>query len=82
MLGMVTNNIAGIQTMLQTQSISDILASSHWVPSAAKDILLKALSDPTVVTGVQTKLQANVSQLINLGTTYAKDVGNLAINFL
>lgn len=82
MLGMVTNNIAGIQTVLQTQSISDIVASSHRIPGAAKDILLKALADPTVVAGVQTKLQANVSQLMNLGTTYAKDIGNLAINFL
>lgn len=82
MLGMVTNNISGIQTMLQTQSISDIVATSHWIPSAAKDILLKALADPTVVAGVQTKLQGNVSQLMNLGTTYAKDIGNLAINFL
>lgn len=82
MLAMVTNNISGIQTMLQTQSISDIVASSHRVPSAAKEILLKALADPTVVAGVQTKLQGNVSQLMNLGTTYAKDIGNLAINFL
>ena len=82
MLGMVTNNISGIQTILQTQSISTIVASSHRIPSAAKEILLKALADPTVVAGVQTKLQGNVSQLMNLGTTYAKDIGNLAINFL
>jgi predicted PurR-regulated permease PerM len=82
MLGMVTNNIAGIQSVLQTQSISDLVASSHRVPSAAKDVLLKALADPTVVAWVQTKLQSNVSQLMNLGTTYAKDIWNLAINFL
>lgn len=82
MLGMVTNNISGIQTMLQTQSISDIVAASHRIPGSAKEILLKALADPTVVAGVQTKLQSNVSQLMNLGTTYAKDIGNLAINFL
>lgn len=82
MLGMVTNNIAGIQTLLQTQSISDIVASSHRIPGAAKDVLLKALADPTVVAGVQTKLQGNISQLMNLWTTYAKDIGNLAINFL
>ncbi|MCX6823214.1 MAG: AI-2E family transporter [candidate division SR1 bacterium] len=82
MLGMVTNNIAGIQTMLKTQSISDIIAASHWIPSAAKEILLKAMADPTVVAGVQTKLQGNISQLMNLGTNYARDIGNLAVNFL
>ncbi len=82
MLRMMTSNIAGIQALLQTQSISDIVAASHRIPGSAKEILLKALADPTVVAGVQTKLQSNVSQLMNLGTTYAKDIGNLAINFL
>ncbi|MEI7563721.1 MAG: hypothetical protein WCJ39_09120 [bacterium] len=66
LLHMVTNNIAGIQTTLQTQSVSDIVSASRWIPSAAKETLLKALADPTVVAGVQTKLQSNVSQFMNL----------------
>ena len=82
LLHMVTNNIAGIQTTLQTQSVSDIVSASRWIPSAAKETLLKALADPTVVAGVQTKLQSNVSQFMNLWTTYAKSIWNLAINFL
>lgn len=77
-----TGNIESIQNLLKTQSIADIVATSHRIPNAAKEIVLDTLSDPTIVVGVQTKLQANISQLISLWTTYAKDIGNLAVNFL
>ena len=40
------------------------------------------MSDPSVVNSTQTKLQENVSQVIAVGTTYAKDIGNLAVNFV
>lgn len=82
LINMATANIANIQALLKTTSIADIVASSNWIPWAAKEIILETLSDPNVVVGVQTKLQENVTQLINLWTTYAKDIGNLAVNFL
>ena len=66
MLTILTSNIESIQNVLKTQSIADIVASSHWIPGSAKHTLLATLSDPTVVAGVQSKLQQNVSQLINL----------------
>lgn len=66
MLNIVTNNISGIQNLLKTTSVADIVSSSHRIPGAAKKIILDMLSDPTVVAGVQSKLQTNISQLINL----------------
>lgn len=82
MLAMFTANIQDIQALLKTKTVAEIVAASPWIPWAAKDIILTTLSDPTVVAWVQTKVQANISQIINLGTTYAKDIGNLAVNFL
>lgn len=82
MLNILTANIASIQELLKTQSIADIVAGMHRIPVSAKKIIMDMFTDPTIVTGVQSKLQQNITQLMNIGTTYAKDIGNLAVNFL
>ncbi|MEI7918711.1 MAG: hypothetical protein WCH65_00400 [bacterium] len=52
----------------------------HWLPSALKTALLDSFSNPAVVNGVQSQLQQNISQIVNLGTTYAKNIGNMAVS--
>jgi hypothetical protein len=66
MINIATKNVESIQLLLKTKSVADIVGASHWIPSSAKSIILNTLSDPTVVAGVQSKLQSNISQLINL----------------
>gem|GEM_PF-5808869 len=43
---------------------------------------MQSVSDPTIVSGIQSKLQQNITQLIDLGKTYARDIGNIAIGFV
>ena len=70
----ITLNIAQIQQVFQTTPLIDIVHQSHRIPNSAKEMLLTWFSDPTVVTGVQLKIQENMAQLINIGTNYAKDL--------
>ena len=81
-VAIVTRHVESIQTLLKTKSIAEIVASTYRIPDWAKHTILTTLSNPTVVAGVQSKLQQNVAQLINLWTAYAKDIWNIAINFL
>ncbi len=82
LITMLTANIEHIQVILETQSLSEIVTGAHWIPWSAKETLIRVLSNPDVVAGVQTKLQTNISQIINLWTSYAKDLGNFAVNFV
>ena len=81
-MGAITGNIATLQTTLQNKSIVDIVAASHWLPGSIKKSLLDIFASQGTALGVQSQLQANVSQLVNLGTTYAKGIGNFAVNFI
>jgi len=40
------------------------------------------MGDPTRGNTIQTKLQENVAQMVNMGTTYAREIGNFAVNFV
>ncbi len=44
-----------------------------------KSWLLASLNNPDVAVWLQSQLQQNVSQLVNMGTIYAKNVGNMAV---
>jgi predicted PurR-regulated permease PerM len=73
-VNIITSNIANIQEMFQTTPLVDIISQNHWIPKSAKEMLLTWFADPTVVSGVQLKIQENMAQLINVGTNYAKDL--------
>ena len=73
-LTIMTANVSHIQQVLQTTPLLDIVQQTHRIPKDAKEVLLNRFSDPTVVAGVQAKLQANMSQLISMGTSYARDI--------
>jgi len=75
-------NISHIQELLKTQSLTDIITNANWIPWAIKKAFLQSVSDPTIVSGIQSKLQQNITQLIDLGKTYARDIGNIAIGFV
>ena len=73
-------NIANFQQTLATKSLVWVIQDIHWLPSALKTALLDSFSNPAVVNGVQSQLQQNISQIVNLGTTYAKNIGNMAVS--
>ena len=74
------NNIAHFQEILATKSLIGVVTDIHRLPGGLKAALLDSLSNPAVVGWVQTQLQANISQIVDFGTTYARNIGNIAVS--
>jgi len=81
-INMLTANVSNIQTLLETQSLSSIISDISWLPWSIKHTLINSMADPTLVSGIQTKLQENISQIVNITTTYARDIWNFAVSFV
>ncbi len=73
------NNIASFQDILTTKSLIGVIQDIRWLPWSLKTGLLDSFSNPGVVAGVQTQLQQNISQIVSIGTTYAKNIGTMAV---
>ena len=73
-------NIAHFQNILATKSLVGIIQDSHWIPWSLKSWLLQSFSNPAVVGWVQSQLQQNISQIVNFGTMYAKNIGTIAVS--
>jgi len=73
-------NIANFQTILETKSLVGIIQDIHRLPASLKMGLLESFSNPDVVVGVQSQLQQNISQIISMGTTYARNIWNIAVS--
>lgn len=59
-------NIAHFQDILATKSIVGIIQDVRWLPGSLRSALLDSFSNPDVVVSVQTQLQQNISQIINV----------------
>ena len=73
-------NISQFQSLLETKSLVGIVQDIHWIPGGLKSWLLDSLSNPAVVGGVQSQLQQNISQIVNLGTSYAGNIWSMAVS--
>ena len=76
---MVIGNMAHFQTVLTTKSLVGIIQDTNRLPWSLKAALLDSFSNPAVVSWVQNQLQQNLSQIVNLGTSYARNIGNMAV---
>lgn len=73
-------NISNFQEVLTTKSLTGIIQDIHRLPWSLKTGLLNSLGDPTVVAGVQNQLEQNIAQMVSVGTTYAKNIGTMAVS--
>ncbi len=73
-------NVAHFQQALETKSLIGLIQDIHRLPSGLKTALLDSFSNPAVVNWVQSQLQQNIAQIVNLGTTYATNIGNMAVS--
>lgn len=73
-------SVADFQTTLTTKSLLGIVQDIHRLPWTLKKWLLDSLNTPEVIAGVQSQLEQNISQIVNLWTSYAKDIGNIAVS--
>lgn len=74
------NNISNFQEILTTKSLIGIIKDAHRIPGSIQKALLESFSDPNVVNSVQSQLQQNISQVITMGTSYAKNIGTMAVS--
>lgn len=77
-LGYVNN----IQTILQTQSLPDIIQWIHRLPWYMKESLLSSIGDPNILYNIQAKLQENVSNIISTWSQYVQYLWWFAVNFV
>lgn len=75
----IIGNVSHFQQILATKSIVGIIQDIHWLPWSLKTALLDSFSNPAVVSWVQSQLDQNISQVVNLGTSYARNIGNMAV---
>jgi len=75
-------NISHFQNVLATKSLVGVITDTTWLPWGLKKTLLDSFSNPAVVSWVQSQLQQNISQIISLWTTYARNIGNTAVSIL
>ncbi|MFA6255999.1 MAG: AI-2E family transporter [Candidatus Absconditabacterales bacterium] len=74
------SNISHFQDILANKSLVGVIRDTSWLPGSLKKALLDSFSNPAVVSGVQSQLQQNISQIVNLGTMYAKNIGTMAVS--
>jgi len=72
-------NVSHFQQTLATKSLVGIIQDVRWLPWTLKQTLLDSFSNPAVVSWVQSQLEQNISQIVNLGTSYARNIGNMAV---
>jgi len=82
MIDMVVASIKAFQTTLSTQWLVVIVSDINWLPWYAKDYLLEIVSDPQFSGTIQRDLQNNISQIVWLWTSYAQNIGNVAVSLI
>ncbi|MFZ2150732.1 MAG: AI-2E family transporter [Candidatus Absconditicoccaceae bacterium] len=74
--------INDIQILLTTKSLPEIVNSLTWIPNYMQDNILNYLNNQDLVGGLQVKLQENIAQIAQMGSTYAQYLGNRAVSIV
>lgn len=73
------SNISHFQQVLMSKSLIGVIQDTHRLPGSLKTALLDSFSNPAVVSWVQNQLEQNISQIVSIGTSYARNIGTLAV---
>lgn len=79
-ISILIGNVSTFQQALTAKSLIGVIQDAHWLPWSLKTALLDSFSNPAVVSGVQNQLEQNISQIVTLGTSYARNIGNMAVS--
>lgn len=79
-ISILIGNISQFQEVLMTKSLTGIIQDTNRIPWSLKTALLDSFSNPVVVSWVQNQLDQNISHIVNLGTSYARNIGNMAVS--
>ncbi len=79
---LILKNIFEFQTLLQANGLEFVVSNNKYLPQFMKDLFVESINNQAFLKSVQMSIQENISQIINVGSSYATDIGNKAVNFL
>jgi predicted PurR-regulated permease PerM len=82
MIDTLVASVRSWQILLSTQWLDTLIVDINWLPWYTKEYLLDLIAEPQFAAAIQSDLQSNISQLIGLGTSYAQNIGNVAVSLV
>jgi len=82
MLDTLVSSVRAFQFALNTQWLAVIIQDISWLPGYAKEYVLDIVSNPQFSATIQSDLQNNISQIVGLWTSYAQNIGNIAVSLI
>lgn len=79
-ISMLISQISLIGQKISTMGITAYVESMSWIPGMIKDYFLESLWSNT--SELQSTLTQNISSLVSTGSTYATNVGGMALSFV
>lgn len=82
MIDTLVLSVRAFQSALNTQWLAAIIQDLSWLPWYAKEYVLDIISNPQFAATIQSDLQNNISQIVGLWTSYAQNIGNIAVSLI
>ncbi len=76
------DKIKDIQVVLQDKWLVYIIQQSSWLPQCFKNLFIELSKNNDFLVWIQSLLQKNISELAKLGTTYVRNVGEIAVDIV
>ncbi len=76
------DKIKDIQVVLQDKWLVYIIQQSSWIPQYFKNLFIELSKNNDFLVWIQSLLQKNISELAKLGTTYVRNVGEIAVDIV
>ncbi len=82
MIDTLVSSVRTFQVALNAQWLSAVIQDLSWLPAYAKQYVLDIISNPQFAATIQSDLQNNISQIVGLWTSYAQNIGNIAVSLI
>lgn len=82
MLDTLVSSVRAFQVALNTQWLSAVIQDLVWLPAYVKEYVLAIIANPQFAASIQSDLQNNISQIVGLWTSYAQNIGNIAVSLI
>ena len=77
---MIISEISLMGQKISSMGITAYVESLNWIPGMIKNYLLDSLGSNT--SELQTTIMQNISTLVSTGSSYASNIGGMALSFV
>jgi predicted PurR-regulated permease PerM len=82
LISIFLEKIKAFQHLLQEKGLIYVIQNTGLLPQYFKNLLIELLKNNDFLEGFQSLLQKNISELAKIGTTYVKNVGEIAVGII